>query len=115
MQQTYRLAWRSCRREMEPLGVLCQAAADAAARGHPGAAQTAIHSGVPVGKWLELQRQVQARRRQAALFQLSRSPNWKNWASHGTTGWKAAWKGFASSAQIPHGHDDLLVLGALPR
>lgn len=62
MQQTYRL-YGKLRREMEARWeVLCQAAADAAAK--EGTLELprsyTIHSGVPVGKWLELQRQVQA-------------------------------------------------------
>ena len=65
MQQTYRL-YGKLRREMESRWeVLCQAAADAAAK--EGTLELprsyTIHSGVPVGKWLELQRQVQAGQR----------------------------------------------------
>lgn len=68
MQQTYRL-YGKLRREMEARWeVLCQAAADAAAK--EGTLELprsyTIHSGVPVGKWLELQRQVQAGQRPAA-------------------------------------------------
>lgn len=68
MQQTYRL-YGKLRREMEARWeVLCQAAADAAAK--EGTLELprsyTIHSGVPVGKWLELQRQVQAGSARAA-------------------------------------------------
>lgn len=69
MQQTYRL-YGKLRREMEARWeVLCQAAADAAAK--EGTLELprsyTIHSGVPVGKWLELQRQVQAGQRPGRL------------------------------------------------
>lgn len=69
MQQTYRL-YGKLRREMEARWeVLCQAAADAAAKEgtlEPPRSYT-IHSGVPVGKWPELQRQVQAGQRPGRL------------------------------------------------
>lgn len=69
MQQTYRL-YGKLRREMEARWeVLCQAAADAAVK--EGTLELprsyTIHSGVPVGKWLELQRQVQAGQRPGRL------------------------------------------------
>lgn len=69
MQQTYRL-YGKLRREMEARWeVLCQAAADASAK--EGTLELprsyTIHSGVPVGKWLELQRQVQAGQRPGRL------------------------------------------------
>ena len=69
MQQTYRL-YGKLRREMEARWeVLCQAAADAAAKEGTLALPRSytIHSGVPVGKWLELQRQVQAGQRPGRL------------------------------------------------
>ena len=82
MQQTYRL-YGKLRREMEARWeVLCQAAADAAAK--EGTLELprsyTIHSGVPVGKWLEHHRL------------------------------EAAWeKGFASAQKYRTEHGDLLV------
>lgn len=89
MQQTYRL-YGKLRREMEARWeVLCQAAADAAAK--EGTLELprsyTIHSGVPVGKWLELQRQVQAGQRPGRLT-AEQAAKLENWASAGTTGWK---------------------------
>lgn len=111
MQQTYRL-YGKLRREMEARWeVLCQAAADAAAK--EGTLELprsyTIHSGVPVGKWLELQRQVQAGQRpgrptaeQAAKLE-KLGIRWNHRL-------EAAWeKGFASAQKYRTEHGDLLV------
>lgn len=102
MQQTYRL-YGKLRREMEARWeVLCQAAADAAAK--EGTLELprsyTIHSGVPVGKWLELQRQVQAGQRPGRL-----------------TAEQAAklGKGLCLRAEIPHRARRPAGAGALPR
>lgn len=111
MQQTYRL-YGKLRREMEARWeVLCQAAADAAAK--EGTLELprsyTIHSGVPVGKWLELQRQVQAGQRPGRLTAEQAAKleklgiRWNHWL-------EAAWeKGFASAQKYRTEHGDLLV------
>lgn len=118
MQQTYRL-YGKLRREMEARWeVLCQAAADAAAK--EGTLELprsyTIHSGVPVGKWLELQRQVQAGQRQVQAGQRPGRLTAEQAAKLEKLGirWnhrlEAAWeKGFASAQKYRTEHGDLLV------
>lgn len=111
MQQTYRL-YGKLRREMEARWeVLCQAAADAAAkegtlelpRSYP------IHSGVPVGKWLELQRQVQAGQRPGRLT-AEQAAKLEKLGIRWNHRLEAAWeKGFASAQKYRTEHGDLLV------
>lgn len=111
MQQTYRL-YGKLRREMEARWeVLCQAAADAAAK--EGTLELprsyTIHSGVPVGKWLELQRQVQAGQRPGRLTaeQVAKLEKLGIRWNHRL---EAAWeKGFASAQKYRTEHGDLLV------
>lgn len=111
MQQTYRL-YGKLRREMEARWeVLCQAAADAAAK--EGTLELprsyTIHSGVPVGKWLELQRQVQAGQRPGRLTaeQAAKLEKLGICWNHRL---EAAWeKGFASAQKYRTEHGDLLV------
>ena len=111
MQQTYRL-YGKLRREMEARWeVLCQAAADAAAK--EGTLELprsyTIHSGVPVGKWLELQRQVQAGQRPGRLTaeQAAKLEKLGIRLNHRL---EAAWeKGFASAQKYRTEHGDLLV------
>ena len=111
MQQTYRL-YGKLRREMEArLEVLCQAAADAAAK--EGTLELprsyTIHSGVPVGKWLELQRQVQAGQRPGRLTAEQAAKLEKlgiRWNHRLETAWE---KGFASAQKYRTEHGDLLV------
>ena len=104
MQQTYRL-YGKLRREMEARWeVLCQAAADAAAK--EGTLELprsyTIHSGVPVGKWLELQRQGRLTAEQAAKLE-KLGIRWNHRL-------EAAWeKGFASAQKYRTEHGDLLV------
>ena len=111
MQQTYRL-YGKLRREMEARWeVLCQAAADAAAK--EGTLELprsyTIHSGVPVGKWLELQRQVQAGQRPGRLTAEQAAKLEKlgiRWNHRLETAWE---KGFASAQKYRTEHGDLLV------
>ena len=111
MQQTYRL-YGKLRREMEARWeVLCQAAADAAAK--EGTLELprsyTIHSGVPVGKWLELQRQVQAGQRPGRLTTEQAAKLEKlgiRWNHRLETAWE---KGFASAQKYRTEHGDLLV------
>lgn len=111
MQQTYRL-YGKLRREMESRWeVLCQAAADAAAK--EGTLELprsyTIHSGVPVGKWLELQRQVQAGQRPGRLTAEQAAKLEKlgiRWNHRLETAWE---KGFASAQKYRTEHGDLLV------
>lgn len=111
MQQTYRL-YGKLRREMEARWeVLCQAAADAAAK--EGTLELprsyTIHSGVPVGKWLELQRQVQAGQRPGRLTAEQTAKLEKlgiRWNHRLETAWE---KGFASAQKYRTEHGDLLV------
>lgn len=111
MQQTYRL-YGKLRREMEARWeVLCQAAADAAAK--EGTLELprsyTIHSGVPVGKWLELQRQVQAGQRPGRLTVEQAAKLEKlgiRWNHRLETAWE---KGFASAQKYRTEHGDLLV------
>lgn len=111
MQQTYRL-YGKLRREMEARWeVLCQAAADSAAK--EGTLELprsyTIHSGVPVGKWLELQRQVQAGQRPGRLTaeQVAKLEKLGIRWNHRL---EAAWeKGFASAQKYRTEHGDLLV------
>lgn len=111
MQQTYRL-YGKLRREMEARWeVLCQAAADAAAK--EGTLELprsyTIHSGVPVGKWLELQRQVQAGQRPGRLTAEQAVKLEKlgiRWNHRLETAWE---KGFASAQKYRTEHGDLLV------
>lgn len=104
MQQTYRL-YGKLRREMEARWeVLCQAAADAAAK--EGTLELprsyTIHSGVPVGKWLELQRPGRLTAEQAAKLE-KLGIRWNHRL-------EAAWeKGFASAQKYRTEHGDLLV------
>lgn len=111
MQQTYRL-YGKLRREMEARWeVLCQAAADAAAK--EGTLELprsyAIHSGVPVGKWLELQRQVQAGQRPGRLT-AEQAAKLEKLGIRWNHRLEAAWeKGFASAQKYRTEHDDLLV------
>lgn len=111
MQQTYRL-YGKLRREMEARWeVLCQAAADAAAK--EGTLELprsyAIHSGVPVGKWLELQRQVQAGQRPGRLT-AEQAAKLEKLGIRWNHRLEAAWeKGFASAQKYRTEHGDLLV------
>ena len=111
MQQTYRL-YGKLRREMEARWeVLCQAAADAAAK--EGTLELprsyTIHSGVPVAKWLELQRQVQAGQRPGRLTAEQAAKLEKlgiRWNHRLETAWE---KGFTSAQKYRTEHGDLLV------
>lgn len=111
MQQTYRL-YGKLRREMEARWeVLCQAAADAAAK--EGTLELprsyTIHSGVPVGKWLELPRQVQAGQRPGRLT-AEQAAKLEKLGIRWNHRLEAAWeKGFASAQKYRTEHGDLLV------
>lgn len=111
MQQTYRL-YGKLRREMEARWeVLCQAAADAAAK--EGTLELprsyTIHSGVPVGKWLELQRQVQAGQRPGRLT-AEQAAKLEKLGIRWNHRLEAAWeKGFASAQKYRTEHGDLLM------
>ena len=111
MQQTYRL-YGKLRREMEAhWEVLCQAAADAAVK--EGTLELprsyTIHSGVPVGKWLELQRQVQAGQRPGRLT-AEQAVKLEKLGIRWNHRLEAAWeKGFASAQKYRTEHGDLLV------
>ena len=111
MQQTYRL-YGKLRGEMEARWeVLCQAAADAAAK--EGTLELprsyTIHSGVPVGKWLELQRQVQAGQRPGRLT-AEQAAKLEKLGIRWNHRLEAAWeKGFASAQKYRTEHGDLLV------
>ena len=111
MQQTYRL-YGKLRREMEARWeVLCQAAADAAAK--EGTLELprsyTIHRGVPVGKWLELQRQVQAGQRPGRLT-AEQAAKLEKLGIRWNHRLEAAWeKGFASAQKYRTEHGDLLV------
>ena len=111
MQLTYRL-YGKLRREMEARWeVLCQAAADAAAK--EGTLELprsyTIHSGVPVGKWLELQRQVQAGQRPGRLT-AEQAAKLEKLGIRWNHRLEAAWeKGFASAQKYRTEHGDLLV------
>lgn len=111
MQQTYRL-YGKLRREMEARWeVLCQAAADAAAK--EGTLELprsyTIHSGVPVGKWLELQRQLQAGQRPGRLT-AEQAAKLEKLGIRWNHRLEAAWeKGFASAQKYRTEHGDLLV------
>ena len=109
MQQTYRL-YGKLRREMEARWeVLCQAAAAAAAK--EGTLELprsyTIHSGVPVGKWLELQ--VQAGQRPGRLT-AEQAAKLEKLGIRWNHRLEAAWeKGFASAQKYRTEHGDLLV------
>lgn len=111
MQQTYRL-YGKLRREMEARWeVLCQAAADAAVK--EGTLELprsyTIHSSVPVGKWLELQRQVQAGQRPGRLT-AEQAAKLEKLGIRWNHRLEAAWeKGFASAQKYRTEHGDLLV------
>ena len=111
MQQTYRL-YGKLRREMEARWeVLFQAAADAAVK--EGTLELprsyTIHSGVPVGKWLELQRQVQAGQRPGRLT-AEQAAKLEKLGIRWNHRLEAAWeKGFASAQKYRTEHGDLLV------
>lgn len=111
MQQTYRL-YGKLRREIEARWeVLCQAAADAAVK--EGTLELprsyTIHSGVPVGKWLELQRQVQAGQRPGRLT-AEQAAKLEKLGIRWNHRLEAAWeKGFASAQKYRTEHGDLLV------
>ena len=111
MQQTYRL-YGKLRREMEARwAALCHAAADAAAT--EGTLELprsyTIHSGVPVGKWLELQRQVQAGQRPGRLT-AEQAAKLEKLGIRWNHRLEAAWeKGFASAQKYRTEHGDLLV------
>ena len=111
MQQTYR-RYGKLRREMEARWeVLCQAAADAAVK--EGTLELprsyTIHSGVPVGKWLELQRQVQAGQRPGRLT-AEQAAKLEKLGIRWNHRLEAAWeKGFASAQKYRTEHGDLLV------
>lgn len=111
MQQTYRL-YGKLRREMEARWeVLCHAAADAAAK--EGTLELprsyTIRSGVPVGKWLELQRQVQAGQRPGRLT-AEQTAKLEKLGIRWNHRLEAAWeKGFASAQKYRTEHGDLLV------
>lgn len=111
MQQTYRL-YGKLRREMEARWeVLCQAAADAAVK--EGTLELprsyTIHSGVPVGKWLELQRQVQAGQRPGRLTAEQAAKLEKLGIRWNHRLEAALEKGFASAQKYRTEHGDLLV------
>lgn len=111
MQQTYRL-YGKLRREMEARWeVLCQAAAAAAAK--EGTLELprsyTIHSGVPVGKWLELQRQVQAGQRPGRLTAEQAAKLEKLGIRWNHRLEAACEKGFASAQKYRTEHGDLLV------
>ncbi|MGL0833602.1 Helicase associated domain protein [Faecalibacterium duncaniae] len=111
MQQTYRL-YGKLRREMEARWeVLCHAAADAAAK--EGTLELprsyTIHSGVPVGKWLELQRQVQAGQRPGRLTAEQAAKLEKLGIRWNHRLEAALEKGFASAQKYRTEHGDLLV------
>lgn len=111
MQQTYRL-YGKLRREMEARWeVLCHAAADAAAK--EGTLELprsyTIRSGVPVGKWLELQRQVQAGQRPGRLT-AEQAAKLEKLGIRWNHRLEAAWeKGFVSAQKYRTEHGDLLV------
>ena len=111
MQQTYRL-YGKLRREMEARWeMLCQVAADAAVK--EGTLELprsyTIHSGVPVGKWLELQRQVQAGQRPGRLT-AEQAAKLEKLGIRWNHRLEAAWeKGFASAQKYRTEHGDLLV------
>lgn len=111
MQQTYRL-YGKLRREMEARWeVLCQAAADAAAK--EGTLELprsyTIHGGVPVGKWLELQRQVQAGQRPGRLT-AEQAAKLEKLGIRWNHRLEAAWeKGFASAQKYRTEHGNLNV------
>ena len=111
MQQTYRL-YGKLRREMEARWeVLCQAAAAAAAKEDTLELPRSytIHSGVPVGKWLELQRQVQAGQRPGRLT-AEQAAKLEKLGIRWNHRLEAAWeKGFASAQKYRTEHGDLLV------
>ena len=111
MQQTYRL-YGKLRREMEARWeVLCQAAADAAVKEVTLELPRSytIHSGVPVGKWLELQRQVQAGQRPGRLT-AEQAAKLEKLGIRWNHRLEAAWeKGFASAQKYRTEHGDLLV------
>ena len=107
MQQTYRL-YGKLRREMEARWeVLCQAAAKEGTLELPRS--YTIHSGVPVGKWLELQRQVQAGQRPGRLT-AEQAAKLEKLGIRWNHRLEAAWeKGFASAQKYRTEHGDLLV------
>ena len=110
MQQTYRL-YGKLRREMEARWeVLCQAADAAAKEGTLELPRSyTIHSGVPVGKWLELQRQVQAGQRPGRLT-AEQAAKLEKLGIRWNHRLEAAWeKGFASAQKYRTEHGDLLV------
>lgn len=111
MQQTYRL-YGKLRREMEARWeVLCQAAAAAAAKEDTLELPRSytIHSGVPVGKWIELQRQVQAGQRPGRLT-AEQAAKLEKLGIRWNHRLEAAWeKGFASAQKYRTEHGDLLV------
>lgn len=110
MQQTYRL-YGKLRREMEARWeVLCQAAGAAAKEGTLELPRSyTIHSGVPVGKWLELQRQVQAGQRPGRLT-AEQAAKLEKLGIRWNHRLEAAWeKGFASAQKYRTEHGDLLV------
>lgn len=110
MQQTYRL-YGKLRREMEARWeVLCQAADAAAKEGTLELPRSyTIHSGVPVGKWLELQRQVQAGQRPGRLT-AEQAVKLEKLGIRWNHRLEAAWeKGFASAQKYRTEHGDLLV------
>ena len=108
MQQTYRL-YGKLRREMEARWeVLCQAAAAKEGTLELPRSYT-IHSGVPVGKWLELQRQVQAGQRPGRLT-AEQAAKLEKLGIRWNHRLEAAWeKGFASAQKYRTEHGDLLV------
>lgn len=107
MQQTYRL-YGKLRREMEARWeVLCQAAAKEGTLELPRS--YTIHSGVPVGKWLELQRQIQAGQRPGRLT-AEQTAKLEKLGIRWNHRLEAAWeKGFASAQKYRTEHGDLLV------
>lgn len=110
MQQTYRL-YGKLRREMEARWeVLCHAADAAAKEGTLELPRSyTIHSGVPVGKWLELQRQVQAGQRPGRLT-AEQAAKLEKLGIRWNHRLEAAWeKGFASAQKYRTEHGDLLV------
>ena len=111
MQQSYRL-YNRLRRDMEARwDEMYKASADALAKaGTLELPRTyTIHAGMPVGKWLEIQRQVQAGQRLGRLTPEQTAKLEKlgiRWNHRLETAWE---RGFASAQRYRAEHGDLLV------